>query len=203
MGKNKKSLLRRSKIVLRYNNRSGFLKYFLNNAMYVLLVILLFLFLLLVVNYYFDIDSISEWIIAHFPNGIVLLLFYISESIFGLIPPDIFILWVKGFPQPMLMVGVLSVLSYLGGITGLLIGKSVRKIKPIRIKLEQRFGDYMVKIKRWGSVFIVTSALLPLPYSTICMLAGILNYPLPRLLYYGLFRIIRFFLYAIVLYGVL
>jgi membrane protein YqaA with SNARE-associated domain len=199
----RKSIRKKIDIVYRYNKRSGFVSYFLKNALYVMLVIVAFLLIIFVVNYYFDIDYISEWIIAHFPNGMVLLLFFISETLFGLIPPDLFILWVKGFPEPFLMVGLLSILSYSGGLIAHLLGKSIRSIKPIQVRLENRFGDHVVKIKRWGSVFVVTAALLPLPYSTICLLAGMLNYPFTRLLYYGVFRIARFFLYAVVLYGLI
>ncbi|MDD2200579.1 MAG: hypothetical protein PHE08_12710 [Bacteroidales bacterium] len=198
----RKSLSRKLGIVVRYNKRSGFFGYFLKNALNILLVILFFLLIVFLLNYFFDIDYVSKWLIAHFPNGIVLLIFFVSETLFGLIPPDLFILWVKGFPEPWLMVGVLSLISYSGGLLAHCIGQSLRRIKRVKIWYEAKFSDHVIKIKRWGSIFVVTSALFPLPYSTICLLAGMLNYPFTRLLYYGVFRIIRFFLYAVVLYGI-
>jgi membrane protein YqaA with SNARE-associated domain len=198
--KRKKSVSRKLRIVNRYNKRSGFYSYFIRNALYILLIILSFLLLVFLLNYYFDIDYVSKWLIAHFPSGIVLLIFFASETLFGLIPPDLFILWVKGFHQPWLMVGFLALLSYSGGLLAHLIGQSFRRIKKVRLWYEDKFSEHVVKIKRWGSIFVVTSALLPLPYSTICLLAGMLNYPFTRLLYYGVFRIARFFIYALVLY---
>jgi membrane protein YqaA with SNARE-associated domain len=57
-------------------------------------------------------------------------------------------------------------------------------------------------LKSWGGFIIIVAALLPLPYSTMCLGAGMLKYSFKSLLLLGMFRIVRFFAYAAVLYQV-
>jgi membrane protein YqaA with SNARE-associated domain len=64
------------------------------------------------------------------------------------------------------------------------------------------YANHLDKIKKWGAVFIILAALFPLPYATVCTLAGILKYPVSRLTFIGLFRIARFFIYAPIVIGV-
>ncbi len=200
--KRQKTFLEKLGIYHRYNKKVGLYRFFKNNYRSILIIAGAFIALVLLLNYFFDIETIATYIVDNYSTLFVLLIFYSSETILGLIPPDFFILWVKAFQYPYLMVGVLAIISYLGGLTAYGIGRRLRNIKRIKMYLEDRYREHVHKIRKWGGIFIVIAALLPLPYATICMLSGVLKYPFTRLLYLGIFRIARFFIYALVLYGV-
>jgi membrane protein YqaA with SNARE-associated domain len=133
----------------------------------------------------------------------VFLLFAVSESLLGLIPPDFFILWSRKFLQPWLIITFLAFISYFGGIVSYQLGTVLRNIPRISNYINQKFTSHFKKIKRWGALFIIVAALFPLPYSTICMVSGILNYPFKVFVFLGLVRIIRFYFYGAILFGLL
>lgn len=199
----KKSLSQRLGIYHRYNKRQGLYTFFRENYKKMLLILGAFVALVLVANYFFDLESLADFIVDNYPTDIVFVIFYISETLFGLIPPDFFILWVQGFEIPYMMVGLLALISYLGGLSAYAIGRRLRLIKRFKGYLERKYDSHMKKIRKWGGIVIVFAALFPLPYATTCLAAGLLKYPFSRLLYLGVFRIARFYLYALVLYGVI
>jgi len=201
--KNNKTWSRKLNIYHRYNKKIGMYSFFRSNYKKILLVFAAFLAIIFVVNYFFNLEDAAEFIVNNYKTDIVFLVFYLSESILGLIPPDIFILWVKGFEEPYLMIGILGVISYLGGLTAYGIGHRLERIPKVRKYLEAKYMIHITKIKKWGGIFIVIAALLPLPYATVLLLAGMLKYPFARVLYLGTARIARFFIHAVVLFGVI
>jgi membrane protein YqaA with SNARE-associated domain len=187
-----------------YYSKTGFYKFLLLNALKVIGIILVVVFVFLILEkWVLDVDMAFETVFNSLSNGLVLLVFLISESLFGLIPPDLFILWGRKFEFPWLMVGLLSAISYLGGIISYVWGYKIGAIKKINQYLTVRFKDHFTKIKRWGALFIIVAALFPIPYSVVCVLSGMLKYPFKIFLWLGLFRILRFFVYGLVLFGIL
>lgn len=61
----------------------------------------------------------------------------------------------------------------------------------------------MHKVYQLGGFVIVFSALLPLPYSAVCMAAGAVKYSFKRLLLLGLTRFLRFYGYAVLVYALI
>jgi membrane protein YqaA with SNARE-associated domain len=133
---------------------------------------------------------------------LILSLFLTSETLFGLIPPDFFIVWANTFEHNMILLTVLAVLSYSGGIIAHSIGYNLRKIPKVYIFFERRFSGHYSEIEKFGSILIVISALFPLPYSTITMVAGAMKYPVKKLFLFGIARILRFYIYAIFLFKI-
>ncbi len=172
--------------------------------MKVVVIILLVLLLVWILNsFIIQVSEIPNFIIDNFRSEFVLLFFLLSESILGLIPPDFFILWISEMESFYLWVGLLGILSYFGGINAYAIGWGISKIPRVRKRIENLYSNHISKIKKWGVVFIAIAALFPLPYATVCSLAGILNFPVSRLSYIGLLRVIRFYLYAPIVLGVI
>tara|TARA_B110001469_G_C9604087_1_gene300242 strand:+ start:769 stop:1386 length:618 start_codon:yes stop_codon:yes gene_type:complete len=132
-------------------------------------------------------------------TGWALSIFFISETIFGLIPPDLFIIWSKKFDSPYAMVSLLAILSYLGGIFAYFIGKYIGSLPKIENWILAKFSNHFQLIQSWGGVLIVFAALFPLPFSSICLVAGAVRFPFKTFLLLALFRFIRFFGYALVL----
>ena len=68
--------------------------------------------------------------------------------------------------------------------------------------IKKKFIKHFELIRKWGGVLIIFAALFPLPFSAVCIVAGSVRFPLPAFFTLGLFRFIRFFGYALVLFKV-
>lgn len=148
------------------------------------------------ISFYFAKYSV---IVSH---EIVLAIFFVSETILGLVPPDLFIVWAKQFTNPYAVVLLLATLSYGAGLVAYYMGIKIGAIEKISTIINVKFAPQFKMLRSWGGLIIVIAALLPLPYSTMCLGAGMLKYSLKALLILGLFRFVRFFAYAAVLYQV-
>jgi len=132
----------------------------------------------------------------------ILSLFFVSETILGLIPPDFFIVWSNTSSMPFLMLSLLAFLSYFGGLLAYYIGRSLGKYPKYRNWLVDKFSSHFATFHRYGGFIIVFSALFPLPFSTITLVSGMIDYPFKKLAILGTTRLLRFFLYALVLFKV-
>ncbi len=146
-------------------------------------------------------DIINEFL-EQWDAPFVLSLFFVSETFLGLIPPDFFIVWSNTSSTPILLLSVLAVLSYLGGLTAYFIGRKVGKYPKYRNWLVEKFSSHFATFHRYGGFLIVFSALFPLPFSTITLVSGMIDYPFRKLALLGTTRFLRFFLYALVLFKV-
>lgn len=197
MKKTKRNLFNSFNVYYRYYRSTGLYPFLLSNFIKILITIALIILAALFVNHFIiKISDIPYFLINNFSFPIVMVFFLISESIMGMIPPDIFILWVSKMDYFYLMVGLLGFISYIGGFNAYFLGVLIRRIPKIKKRVEIFYSDHIDKIKKWGGVFIIIAALFPIPYAIACSLSGLLKYPVHRLLYLGLFRIARFYIYA-------
>ena len=188
----------------RYYLRTGFYTFLLKNTVKVIEALLAIVVIFLVLEkWVIDLDTLFDSLFHNLSDWLVFVVFTLSESVFGLIPPDFFIIWPRKFDNPWLIVWLLAFLSYLGGIISYGWGKWVGTIPKIKNFISVRFKIHVVKLRRWGAVFIVVAALFPIPYSVVCVLSGMLNFPFKLFLLLGFFRIARFFAYGVVLFGLL
>ena len=201
MQKNKRSIFSSVKVYFRYYRYTGLYSFILLNFLKVLGIILLILISAIIVNtFVIEIKEIPRFLINTFPFSIVLLFFLVSESILGMIPPDIFIFWVTEYNSFWLLVGLLGLVSYFGGINAYFIGRLIRLAPKLKERTKVYYNNHLKKIKKWGGVFIVIAAIFPIPYAIACSLSGIIKFPFKNLLWLGIFRIARFFLYAIIIF---
>ncbi len=185
-----------------YYKRTGFYKFVLKNLLWLFLSVgVLIAIIVLVQSYLIDFDTLFKSVLKDMNLAYVFVLFFISESVLGLIPPDIFILWTRTLLHPYLNVTLLAGLSYIGGINSYFIGKWVQKIPKIKYFIIKKEEKYYKQIKKWGSWVIIIAALFPLPFAIICILSGMVDFPVKRFLLITLTRIIRFFIFAFLLYG--
>lgn len=203
MAGEQKNIWKTFNIYYRYSRKSGLMSFLFSNFIKVLIIIGLVFFAVWILNtFIIKVSEIPQYLIDNFRTEVVLMFFLITESLLGLIPPDFFILWVSEMDYFYLWVGFLGVLSYLGGFVAYYIGFGFGLLPRWRIRLLKFYANHLDKIKKWGAVFIILAALFPLPYATVCTLAGILKYPVSRLFFIGIFRIARFFIYAPIVIGV-
>lgn len=190
-------LLKRLGVYHIYYRRSGFYRFAFNNAIKVAVILLtVFVLFVIIEKYIIDLETVFQHITANLPPLKVLSIFFISEIVLGLIPPDFFILWAQQMPQTFLYLCILSILSYTGGVIAFRIGCMIGNRPKMKAFFVKRVENNLHLIKRWGGILIVVAALFPLPFSTISFAGGILRYPFTRFLFFGLFRIPRFFIYA-------
>src|SRR5690606_34127729 len=117
--------------------------------------------------------------------------------------PDIFIAWSGKTPSPMVYLSVLAVLSYFGGIIAYYIGKAITRIPSVNNYLNVKIAKHIRNTRRWGGFLIIVGALLPIPFSMTTLAAGIINYSEKGVWLFGLFRFLRFYLYAIAIFSVI
>ena len=130
-------------------------------------------------------------------------IFFISESFLGLIPPELFLIWSTESSHPFLYVFLLALLSYMGGIVSFFIGRYLYLIPFIKSFIENQISKHIVNLRKWGGFFIVLGAVSPLPHSLISMTSGLIKYSLRNYLLWSLFRFLRFFIYAVVIFEIL
>lgn len=171
------------------------------NLLKLVITLVLFILLLSLIEYLLPetIKNLDAKINEYHPS-LIFLLFFLSESFLGLLPPDLFIIWTQKLSQPYLGITLLALFSYLGGFVSYQIGIRLSHWKRIEDWLERQLINNVVLIKRWGSVMIVMAALFPLPFSPICIAAGSLRFPIKPFLAFSAFRIARFYLYALILF---
>lgn len=158
-------------------------------ALYIVIVIPL----ILIVKHLVDFDGIFSTITENFSDAYVLIIFFISESFLGMIPPDIFMIWATKFQSPFMILTILGILSYIGGAISYQIGYGLSKIPKIQMYTERKLEGYILLTRKWGGIFIVIAALFPFsPLSLVVIAAGMLKYPFKLYLLFGLSRIIRF-----------
>jgi membrane protein YqaA with SNARE-associated domain len=126
---------------------------------------------------------------------LILAIFFASETLFGIIPLEFFVLWAGKFTFEtfLFLLFVLSVLSYVGGIIAYYFGRKIKHI-PFLEKLFEResFQQYKKLYRRYGGILIVLAALTPLPFATFSMISASMGFPFNRYLLYSASRFLRF-----------
>lgn len=182
----------------RFFRSSGFYRFFLRNFLRVVIIIGLIIGAVLLLEHYILEDLRNDFLywLHQLPHVGVWIVYAISETLLGLIPPDIFIIWADKFGKPFMYLSLLGIISYFAGFLSYYIGRFFGKKDKVERLLLQKYGTFVKKLRQWGGLLLVVAALLPLPYSAVCMIAGLVKYPFPKLAFYGFSRIIRFFIYA-------
>ncbi|HBC04174.1 MAG: short-chain dehydrogenase [Aequorivita sp.] len=191
--------LKRTHLYYKYTGFYSFVGHSLKKA---IIPILLVVAALIVVDLYVvDFSNLFTYITETYAPINILLVFLASESLLGLVPPEIFIAWSDKMPQPLLYLTLLATLSYIGGIISYFIGKWVFTIPRVYEYMEGKMKKHLKHIRKWGGFLIIVGALLPIPYSMTSMAAGMIHYKFRNYLLFGLLRFVRFYLYAIAIFS--
>lgn len=166
-----------------------------------LVIVIVALFLL--ERYVLDIDTAFDRFSATFSVYSIFGSFLITESLLGLVPPELYIIWAGKSEMPWVYLTILAILSYFGGIVSYFIGRGISMFKKIQEYTENKIGKHISDLRKWGGTLIVVSALFPIPFSAVCMAAGIIKYNFRMLLLLGLFRLARFYIYGVAVFNVL
>lgn len=169
-----------------------------------------FLALLLLVFYLLRTGTTEEdrmdWFGPIYNNPLLVLAIYIgSEIIFGIFPPEIFMLWSMqtGYLGPyFLSVGILSIISYGAGFLNFTIGKFL-KGKVSWLNGDNKYlKKYHKMFDQYGGYLVIVASVTPIPFSAVALLAGAGGLDKTKYLLNSLFRILRYFVYAYILWQI-
>jgi membrane protein YqaA with SNARE-associated domain len=130
---------------------------------------------------------------------LLLSIFTVSEIVFGILPPEIFMLiWQSQHDIWLYVVNltILTLISYGAGIVGYFIGKVFSKTafyKKVHVRYLQQYDK---KLKKYGGYLVLVGAVTPVPFSATCMLAGSVNLSFRNFLLICISRIVRFAFYG-------
>lgn len=192
---------RRANIYHIYFRRSGLYRFVVKNLLATIVVFALLYFLFAFIQrYIIDLGMVFENLVEDFRTGWVLVTFFASESLLGLLPPDFFIIWAKDFEKPYLMVTILAILSYAGGIVSYWIGRSLSYKEAVSSFIAKHYKKNFIFVKKWGGFFVVLAALLPLPFAAVSVLTGMLRFPHTLFVILSTTRFLRFYFHAWLLF---
>jgi membrane protein YqaA with SNARE-associated domain len=190
----------RFQLLHQYYSYTGFYNFVGNTVKRALPFIILIVAAIYVINHYVDINKALVHFTEVLPVYGVLIFFFTSETLLGLVPPEIFIAWAGKMNNPWVYLGFLALLSYFGGLVSYYIGHIITKLPAIHNYLEVKMEKQLKNSRKWGGFLIVVGALLPLPFSISCMAAGIIEFPFKNVAIYGSLRLLRFLVYGIIIF---
>lgn len=130
-------------------------------------------------------------------------IFLISEVVFGIIPPEFFMIWSQRHDDLNIFVTnvmILTAISYSAGVIGYWFGAFLNKTRAFTFLKSRIFGKFEDHFNRFGGFLVIVAAMTPLPFSGICMLVGSTKYPFRKFLWFSMARLVRFSVYAYIIW---
>jgi membrane protein YqaA with SNARE-associated domain len=150
-----------------------------------------------------DTETLFHNLTSNYSPLTIFSVFFTSEIFMGLIPPEFFIAWTTKTINPWLHVFLLGTLSYAVGILTYYIGQMLFLLSSVKRYLETKVSKHIHNLKRWGGLFIIIGALLPFPYAMVSLTSGLINFRIKHYMLWALFRYVRFFIYAVVIFKIM
>lgn len=201
MSKVKKS---KFKLLHQYYKYTGFYSFLWQGIKKAILPTIVIVALLVFINYkFFNLNEILIYFTKNFSDFLIFTVFFISECILGLLPPDIFIAWSKNSVSPLFNLTILALLSYLGGVISYFLGMLIVAIPSVNKYLYGKMEKHVINMQKWGGFLIAVGALLPLPFAIACLAAGMIHYSRKYFFLFAALRFLRFVIYGFVIYNVL
>ena len=199
----KSKLGKRLSLINRYFKITQFYSFIKSTAFKGAIVAIIFILLLLFVDSFIvDIGSLLTNLVETCSPLVILSVFLLSESLLGLLPPEIFIAWASKSSNSYLNLFLLSSISYIGGIISYFIGNRLFLIPSVRDHIELKIAKHIINLRKWGGIFVFLGAVSPIPHSIVSMACGLFIYNFKYYLLWSLFRFIRFLVYALVIFQV-
>tara|TARA_A100000164_G_scaffold381891_1_gene436290 strand:- start:5668 stop:6246 length:579 start_codon:yes stop_codon:yes gene_type:complete len=183
-------MLKRNRVRLYF-----FLKNFLRGILFFVIAIIFYK----ITFSYLDLSSLKDQILFDFPTTFVLILFFMSEVVLGIIPPELFMIWAitsRPLGSYLFYVLAFSLISYTAGFVAYLFGKYLHKSIVYEFMRKNIIGKYEKKINSYGWLVIIVAAITPLPFSATCAVIGAIGFQRNKYLFYSLARFVRYAIYG-------
>jgi len=149
-----------------------------------------------------DINTLLNNLVATYSPQIIFSFFLISETVLGLVPPEVFIAWASKSVTPWLFLLLLATMSYVGGVISYFIGNRMFLIPSVKNHFENKIARHISNLRKWGGFFVFVGAMLPIPHSVVSLASGLIKYNFKHYLLWALFRYVRFAIYAAVIFQI-
>tara|TARA_B110000459_G_C16551187_1_gene466833 strand:- start:148 stop:732 length:585 start_codon:yes stop_codon:yes gene_type:complete len=187
----------------RYYQITKFYSFLKNTAFRGGAAVIVFVLLLVVLELFvLDFNSLLNHLVATYSATFIFSFFLASETILGIIPPEVFIAWSSKSASPWLFLFILATISYAGGIISYFIGNRLFLIPNIKNHIENKIEKHIVNLRKWGGFFVLLGAISPIPHSIVSLASGLIKYDFKHYLMWSLFRYARFLFYALVIFKV-
>lgn len=130
-------------------------------------------------------------------------IYCISEFFFGIIPPEFFMIWALhkgGTAQYILNITFFTAVSYAAGFTSFMIGKFLNRRLYFRFLQRKFFSQIFPQVRKYGVFLVVVAAATPLPFSATSLVVGSSGHSTRNYLLAALSRVVRFAIYAYIIY---
>ena len=199
----KSKLCKRLSLINRYFKITQFYSFIKSTAFKGAIVAVVFILLLLFIDsFLFDIGSLLTNLVETCSPLVIFSVFLLSESLLGLLPPEIFIAWASKSSNSYLNLFLLSSISYVGGVISYFIGNRLFLIPSVKDHIELKISKHIINLRKWGGIFVFLGAVSPIPHSIVSMACGLIKYNFKYYLLWSLFRFVRFLVYALVIFQV-
>ena len=152
------------------------------------------------VSYFFhsDLNQFGEWLGGHLGFwGIGLYCFFVDMLI---IPTTIDVIFPFTMDWPAIpLLATMSLASLFGGFCGYLIARILNRFKIIHRMTATYHKKGKDLIERYGGWAVVIAGITPIPYSTVCWIAGLLGVPWYKVLSACSSRIPRIIIYYLLI----
>jgi membrane protein YqaA with SNARE-associated domain len=198
-----KYLPKRFKLTHRYYQITRFYPFLKNTALKAVVSLVVFVLIVLGLELFvMDINTFLINLVETYSPQIIFSFFLISETILGLIPPEVFIGWASKSVTPWLFLFMLATMSYIGGIISYFIGNRIFLIPSVKNHIENKIAKHISNLRKWGGFFVFVGAMLPIPHSIVSLASGLIKYNFRSYLLWALFRYARFAVYAFVIFQI-
>ncbi len=200
---NNRILNNRLHIFNRYYKITKFYSFLRSTAIKGGIAIVLFGTILLALEYFFlDFNALLNGLVTNYSPKVIFSFFLLSETVLGLVPPEIFIAWASKSSTPWLFLFILATMSYLGGIIAYFLGNRLFLIPAVKNHIENKIAIHINNLRKWGGLFVFIGAMLPLPHSIVSLACGLIKYDFKNYLLWALFRYLRFAIYALIIFQI-
>ncbi|MFD2200125.1 VTT domain-containing protein [Shivajiella indica] len=181
-------------------------KFLIENILKGLLYLGILVALFFLIRQNFTEEQRLEWFGSIYNNPkLVMTVFVGSEILFGIVPPEVFMLWSleTGWIGPYFTsIGILSVISYCAGFFNFTIGQLINHHSSFMQSKNKYMSKYRSMFSKYGSYLVVVASVSPIPFSAIALLGGAGGMSRREYLLYSLWRILRFFVYAYIIWKI-
>lgn len=181
------------------NKYSFFFRNLLKGLIWLSIIVIMFVF----AKHHVNRDLLLQFEPVLSKTTLILIIFSLSEIIFGIIPPELFMIWALRTGKLSGYIGyvfLFAVISYLAGIVGYLFGRYLNTTRLYQYIRNRFLSKTEQLLQAYGLYLILVAALTPLPFSAVAMLVGAVKYPGRNYAYWSLSRFARFAVYGWVIW---
>ncbi len=135
-----------------------------------------------------------DWFNENFGLTGIFIYVYVVDTLILPLSPD-FVFPIVASMSPWVVIPIIGTASALGGVTSYAIGLLLHKIPVIKKYTEKAEAKWGAYIRKYGTLFVLIAGFFPLPFSTICVLAGALKMDARKVIPATAIRYVRAALY--------